>query len=230
MTVEAPLLRLGFGFAEAGLDQAVGRLEVLIDKEAGGDQRLPDGVDVLAGFFFGEVGGEAEGIHTTSKKRGEGVFVFATGQSAHDGAGAGALDQAAGGDGAITQRAQHGETLVIAGLLRFFRRHLFQRELVDDVLGVNELHFGFQRQGEGLVIAVAFLHGGIVALQAVAADELVDEFLGREVGGEGWFFRRGRWRRGRWRRGLLVSGRRRAGWLRFGGGSRRGCRLDRGSL
>ena len=82
--VEAPGLRRGGGLAEAGLDEAVGGLEILVDQEAGGHQRLADRVEVTRGLFLGEVGGQAEGVDAASEQGGEGILVLAVGEPTQD--------------------------------------------------------------------------------------------------------------------------------------------------
>lgn len=69
VAVEVPLLGLRRWLAQARFDKAIGGLEVLIDEETGGHQRLAYGVHVLGGFLLREVGGEAERIHATTDKK-----------------------------------------------------------------------------------------------------------------------------------------------------------------
>ena len=76
VTVEAPVLRLQGGLAEAGFDETVGGLEVLVDEEAGGHQGLADGVDVFGGLLLGKVGRETERVHPASEQGGEGAFIL----------------------------------------------------------------------------------------------------------------------------------------------------------
>ena len=65
---EVPGLRRHFRPAEAGLDEAVGGLEILIQQKAGRHERLPDGVDMLARLLLRKIRRETEGIHPATKE------------------------------------------------------------------------------------------------------------------------------------------------------------------
>lgn len=79
VAVEAPVLRFHGGLAETGFNETVGGLEVLVDEEAGGDEGLADGVDVLGGLLLREVCGQAKRVHPASEQGGEGAFILTAG-------------------------------------------------------------------------------------------------------------------------------------------------------
>ena len=188
MAGEVPGLRRQLRPAEAGFDEAIGGLEILIQQKAGGDEGLPDGVDVFARLLLGEIRRETERVHPAAKEGRERVFVFAVREAAHHGAGGGALDLAARGGDAVAQDADDGEPLVVGGLdLRRGRRHFPEGELIDDVLGRDEGGHVGEGNLEALEFAVALLGPGVVALQAVLVEErrkpfLPERFRGRSEG------------------------------------------------
>ena len=100
--VKAPGLRRGSWLAEAGFDEPVGGLEILVDQETGSHQRLADCVQVAGGLFLGEIGGQTESIDAATEQGLERVFVFAVGESAQDRARTGALQGSLGRRGAFT--------------------------------------------------------------------------------------------------------------------------------
>ena len=175
VAVEAPLLGLHRRFAQTCLDQAIGRLEVLIHEEAGGHQCLANRVDVMTGLLLREIRRQAQRVHASAKQSRQRSLILTAGETAHHGATAGALELASGGQRAIAQRTNHRQTFVITRLIRLLWRHLLQRELVDDVLRLNEFSLRLQRQLKGLILAVALLHRRVMTLQAVFAEELLHE-------------------------------------------------------
>jgi hypothetical protein len=62
--------------------------------------------------------------------------------------------------------------------LGLLRRHLAERELIDDVLRGDQLGLGGQRQLETLELAVALLGGDVVAFEAVFGRELGERLVG----------------------------------------------------
>ncbi len=105
--------------------------------------------------FPWEVGGEPEGVDAAAEEGGE-VFSYSRLES-----GAGRCVRrwsriSPGGGDAVAEGADEGEALLVAGLVRLFRGHLAQGDLVDDVLGLDEMGYGGERQAESLEITVAF--------------------------------------------------------------------------
>jgi hypothetical protein len=164
--------------------KAIRGLEILIDEETGGHERLADRVHVLSGLLLRKLGRQAECVHATSKQHRERVFILAAGQATHHRAAAGALKFAMRGHRALTKGADHGDALLVVRLIGLLRRHLLQRELVDDVASINELVHRLQRQRELVERAVSLLHIRVMALQAVFAEKLLHE-LRRVVRGVG---------------------------------------------
>jgi len=184
--VEAPALRRRRGPAEPQVDQATRRLEILVEEETRGDERLPDGVEVLAGLLLGKIGREPERVHPPPEQRREGVLVFAVRQTPHHGAAGRPLESAARGSDVIPQKPDDREALLVGGLpLGLRRRHLAQCELVHDVLGVDQRGLGRQRQPEAHELAVTLERLLIVALQAVTPRETGERLAGRGLAGAG---------------------------------------------
>ena len=184
VAVELPILRLRRRFAESCLDEAIRGLEILINEEAGGHERLADRVHVLGGLLLRKLRREAERVHATAKQHRERVFILAAGQATHHGAAASALKFAMRGHGALAQSTDHGDALLVVWLVGLLRRHLLRRELIDDVACINESRNGLQRQRNLLKGAITLLHIRIMALQAVFAEKLLHE-LRRVVRGDG---------------------------------------------
>ena len=186
VAVEFPILRFHRRFAETCLDETVRGLEILIDEEAGGHERLADGVHVLGGLLLRKIRREAQCVHAAAKQHRERVLILAAGKTAHHRAAARGLKFRMCGHCAVTQRPDHREALVVLRLIRLLRWHFLQRELVDDVTRLNEIRDGLQRQRERVKSTVPLLHIRIMALQAVFAEELLCELRGVVSGrGEG---------------------------------------------
>lgn len=139
VSVKLPVLRLHRRLAESCLDEAVRRLKILIHEEAGGHERLTDGVHVLARFLLREIRREPQRVNPPIKQRRECVFILTTGKAAHHRAAARAFQLAVSSHGAVTQRPDHRKTLLIIRLVRLLWRHLFQSELVNDVPRLDEV-------------------------------------------------------------------------------------------
>ena len=175
---EVPGLRRHFRPAEAGLDEAIGGLEILIQQKAGRHERLPDGVDMLARLLLRKIRRETEGIHPATKEGRQCVLVFTVRKPAHDRARGGALDLAARPRDALPQDADDREPLVVSRMVfRLPGWHFPQRKLIDDILGCDQRLLRGERQLETRKFAVAFLRLGVVAFQAVFSRELGKYFL-----------------------------------------------------
>ena len=188
--VEAPGPGGGRGLAQAGLDETVGGEEILVDQEAGGHQRPADRVQMLRGLLLGEVGGQPEGVHAPAEERLQRAFIFAVGQPSQDRPGARALQRGLGRRGAFAQGADGREAFLVGRLVGLLRRHLAQRQLVDDVAGLDHPGQGLQRQLELVERAVALVDLGVMAFQAVAVQEVLHPLLRRlgalqQAGGRG---------------------------------------------
>ncbi len=178
VTIEVPGLRGYLRPAEARLDEAIGGLEILIQEKARRDERLSNGVDVLARFLLREIRRETERVHAATEERRERVLVFSVRQPPHHRARGGARDLAARPGDALAQHADHREPLVVGRLrLRLARRHFPQRELIDDIFGRDQRRFVGERKLEALEFAVALLGLGVVTLQAIFFHERGQHFL-----------------------------------------------------
>ena len=60
----------------------------------------------------------------------------------------------------------------------FLRRHLLERDLVDDLLRSDQVELLLQRQFEGFEIAIRLLNRGVVAFKTIVPDKLIDNTLG----------------------------------------------------
>jgi hypothetical protein len=135
-------------------------------------------------LLLGEVRRQAEGVDAATEEGLERVLVFAVREAAQDRTGSRALQRRLRLGGAFAQGADDREAFFIAGLVGLLRRHLPQGQLIDDVAGLDDLRQGLQRQLELMERSVALVDVGVVALEAVAAEELFDR-LRRRIGGGG---------------------------------------------
>ena len=134
-----------------------------------------------AGFLLREIGGQPQRFDLAAEKDFKCVFVFPVRKSTNDGSCAGAFELIAGCGDAFTNGTDHRKALFIGRLIRLFRRHLFQGDLIDNLFSNDQVLHVFEREFEQLEVTFSLFEDRVMTFETVIAEKAEQHFFSRRL-------------------------------------------------